>query len=252
MRLVAFENPIFATVQGEGILVGMPSVFIRLYGCSYSCSWCDTKDSWRPGSTWTNLETSAVLGLARAPRFPYAVITGGDPLQQADDTLDLVMGLKTEWVDRVQGNNWRGGMHVTVETQAAIYDERVATEVDLLSLSPKLHDWREEIVFEYLKNTSRNRMRSAQEVQLKVVVQPADVELGIKRLCDVYKVVFELKIEDRVHFILQPESSTGQKGVQAVRYGLEAWYGSSLAQYRYPRIRLLGQLHKGNGFPIVR
>lgn len=46
------------TIQGEGILIGLPTVFVRTGGCDYRCSWCDTlhavdsdyRDQWQPMS----------------------------------------------------------------------------------------------------------------------------------------------------------------------------------------------------------
>src|SRR5207247_11308106 len=30
------------TIQGEGPLIGRPTVFVRTAGCDYRCAWCDT------------------------------------------------------------------------------------------------------------------------------------------------------------------------------------------------------------------
>ena len=35
-------SEVFATIQGEGILSGVPSLFIRVSGCNLRCVWCDT------------------------------------------------------------------------------------------------------------------------------------------------------------------------------------------------------------------
>jgi len=109
----------FTSVQGEGILAGVPSFFIRTAGCNLRCRWCDTPHALRaPGVRWRveDLVAAAVSSGAR-----YVVVTGGEPLLQRE------VGALTRAL--------RGAdLHVTVETAGTVAPEFAC---DLLSLSPK-------------------------------------------------------------------------------------------------------------------
>ena len=112
---------IFYSIQGEGRLAGLPSVFIRTSGCNLRCVWCDTPyTSWNPeGEEWTVQE---ILGEVRRYPSPFVVITGGEPLI-ARGIEDLAAGLKQK------------KRHITIETAATIFKPVVC---DLVSMSPKL------------------------------------------------------------------------------------------------------------------
>jgi 7-carboxy-7-deazaguanine synthase len=123
-------SEIFYSIQGEGRLVGMPSLFIRTSGCNLRCVWCDTPyTSWRPeGSSWPLAKI-----LARIDRHPtkHVVITGGEPMLAAEIE-DLAWALR------------RRNKHVTIETAWTIFK---SVSCDLVSLSPKLKNstpWKRE------------------------------------------------------------------------------------------------------------
>src|SRR5258707_4376928 len=71
---------IFYSVQGEGALVGVPSIFIRTSGCNLRCVWCDTPyTSWRPEGD--DLALAEILARVGAyPQARHVVLTGGEPL----------------------------------------------------------------------------------------------------------------------------------------------------------------------------
>src|ERR1039457_4387368 len=69
---------LFYSIQGEGSLVGVPSVFIRTSGCNLRCAWCDTPyTSWQPEGTELGLER-ILDEVAGHPARPV-VVTGGGP-----------------------------------------------------------------------------------------------------------------------------------------------------------------------------
>jgi len=115
-------SEIFYSIQGEGFLAGVPSVFIRLAGCPLRCRWCDTKYAWDPMAG----QEYSVTEIARnAQQWPckFVVITGGEPMVNAD-LPQLVRELKST------------GKHVTIETAGIKFIPDVPC--DLMSISPKL------------------------------------------------------------------------------------------------------------------
>src|SRR3954465_6699569 len=70
---------IFYSVQGEGSLLGVPSVFVRTSGCNLRCSWCDTPyTSWHPEGDM--LSAAEILATVRTHRCRHVVVTGGEPM----------------------------------------------------------------------------------------------------------------------------------------------------------------------------
>lgn len=111
----------FVSVQGEGILAGVPSSFVRLTGCNLRCSWCDSPESsWRPTGEPQSLD-EIVRWCRDGPR--HVVVTGGEPL------LSPYVGALTK---ALSDNDH----HITVETAGTL--DQPDLVCDLMSLSPKL------------------------------------------------------------------------------------------------------------------
>ncbi len=113
---------IFYSVQGEGALVGVPSIFVRTSGCNLRCSWCDTPyTSWNPEGEDLAIdeivERSALHSAAR-----HIVLTGGEPMI-APGIAELSQRLRER------------GMHITIETAGTVF---TPVACDLMSISPKL------------------------------------------------------------------------------------------------------------------
>ncbi len=115
-------SEIFYSIQGEGGLAGVPSVFVRTSGCNLRCVWCDTPyASWKPeGEEWT---VDAILAEVAKHPARHVVLTGGEPML-AKDLPELARRLR------------EAGRHITIETAGTLPPDGIAC--DLASISPKL------------------------------------------------------------------------------------------------------------------
>ena len=115
-------SEIFYSIQGEGELTGVPSVFVRTSGCNLRCGWCDTPyASWAPEGV--DMSVERIVGEVK--KFParHCVLTGGEPMV-ARNIRELAAALRAE------------GLHITIETAGTVAPDGIAC--DLVSLSPKL------------------------------------------------------------------------------------------------------------------
>jgi len=186
---------IFYSLQGEGRLIGLPSVFIRTSGCNLRCVWCDTPyTSWRPEGKSLSVEKI----LREVEKYPtrHVVITGGEPLL-APDLGHLAAELKT------------AGKHITIETAATIFRKLPG---DLFSLSPKLaHStpWKkapgrvaERHEAQRLNFAAIQNYLDGYDYQLKfVVARPGDLD-------EIEAVLARLSRVDRARVLLMPEGTT--------------------------------------------
>ena len=85
-------NEIFKSVQGEGLLIGIPTVFIRTAGCDLRCVWCDTPYALlrSQGTEWS---VEDIIGEVDRHGTSDVCLTGGDPLMQMEDSLELISAL---------------------------------------------------------------------------------------------------------------------------------------------------------------
>lgn len=124
LRIAEIFGP---TIQGEGALIGAPTVFVRAGGCDYRCSWCDSlhavDSAYR--HEWTPMDSAAIWQRVRelSGGVPLTVtLSGGNPAIQDFGPL-IALG---------QGQGYR----FALETQGSVAQAWFAA-LDLLVLSPK-------------------------------------------------------------------------------------------------------------------
>jgi len=189
-------SEIFYSVQGEGILVGVPSVFVRTSGCNLRCVWCDTPyTSWKPEGR----EMSAEEILATVRSFParHVVVTGGEPML-LEAMVPLTDSLRAE------------GLHITIETAGTVF-QPVAS--DLMSISPKLANstphtredgkWAQQHDRLRYQPDVLRKLMSGYDYQLKfVVASPEDIP-------EINTMLGDLKA-DRSKVVLMPEGTSAE------------------------------------------
>lgn len=201
-------NELFYSLQGEGKLAGVPTVFIRTSGCNLRCWFCDSyHTSWEPTHSWLSLD-DIIEEVESYSDATHVVLTGGEPLMH-DESVELL--------DRLSER----GYHTTVETNGTIYRE---TSIDLVSLSPKMEnsiptperdpsgdgEWADRHDDRRLDFGAMGSLISEYEFQLKFVVTDETDLPEITALIDDLQAEVDTAITND-NILLMPEGATRER-----------------------------------------
>ncbi len=137
-------NEIYTSIQGEGLLVGTPSVFVRFQGCNIRCPWCDQPDALQFSKA--NTSVKEVIDFVLESNFRHVVITGGEPMaheglaELVRALLDIGRSVQIE----TNGTIWREELepfakkiHITCSPKAVVR----------FSVHPKILEYAKELKF---------------------------------------------------------------------------------------------------------
>lgn len=151
------------TIQGEGMVVGQKTMFVRTAGCDYSCSWCDSSFTWDGSGKHLIVQMTAEEIWSELKRlggngFSFVTISGGNPVLLRN--LEAVITILKE-----------NAIKIGVETQGSRWQEWLY-DIDELTISPKPPSSRMTTDFNVLseiieKLINRN---SGQHISIKIVV----------------------------------------------------------------------------------
>ena len=189
---------IYKSVQGEGLLTGTPSVFVRTSGCNLRCWFCDTPfASWRPEGI--DYAVDEIVAEVEEWDCRHVVLTGGEPMLFAE-MIPLCEKLRAQ------------GRHITIETAGTL---SLPVQCDLLSISPKLTSSGPDAAEHPHWSRRHERQRFQPEVlshllgefdyQLKFVV---DVESDVAEVAE-FLTHFPETRNDRV--LLMPQGTTQEQ-----------------------------------------
>ena len=201
-------SEIFYSIQGEGKLAGVPSVFIRTTGCNLRCTWCDSPcTSWEPEGEMLTIDQ--ILDRVSDHATMYVVLTGGEPMI-APDVGELTRRLED------------GGYHITIETAATVWKDVVC---DLSSISPKLGNstpwerddsrWAETHEHNRINLETIRRFMDLADYQLKFVIdQPEDLR-------EIDRLLAQIGTYDPSNVLLMPQAVTPKEVAERSRWIVE-------------------------------
>lgn len=215
---------IFYSIQGEGKSLGRPSVFVRTSLCNLHCVWCDTDYTWnwegtrfphvndaKPGYEKFNkdeyiahLPTEDVVRSIAAEDCKNIVLTGGEPLLQQDELVNVMQQLRA-----VDNDYW-----FETETNGTILPlEDFDLLVDQYNVSPKLANSGNPQKLREKKRPYDFFASSAKAFFKFVVAEPADLD-EVLLLIETYNIANE-------KVFLMPEGTSPERLRQKQQWVIE-------------------------------
>ncbi|MFP5115298.1 7-carboxy-7-deazaguanine synthase QueE [Bacillaceae bacterium C204] len=220
------------TIQGEGMVIGQKTMFVRTAGCDYSCSWCDSAFTW-DGSAKDDIqlmtaeEIWAELKRIGGDNFSFVTISGGNPalLKNLDVFIDLLKEKEIKIGIETQGSKWQDWF----------------INIDELTISPKPPSSTMVTNFEILDSIFQNLNDHdfKHQVSLKVVIfDEADLEYAKKVHKRYADIPFYLQVgNDDITNVNNSEL------IQKLLLKYEWLVNSVVADHELNDVKVLPQLH---------
>ena len=232
MKIRLFE--IFTSVEGEGILYGTKTLFVRFAGCPYSCFYCDTLDALPLDSGKEySLDEACILIDKNLQKNTYKVnFTGGEPLIQHEAVYDLAKYVKSKGIPTY--------------LESACFDSKkfsyVLPSMDLIKIEFKTHD-SEFIDSKHYPNLIKNTLECLQAsitanktTYIKIVVSSKTKLNSFTELIE--KIFKNISKGDIAGFVIQPTTSISEPSLEKLMEFYDIVYP------HYEQVRIVPQLHK--------
>jgi organic radical activating enzyme len=237
LKVRLFE--IFTSLEGEGILYGTKTLFVRLAGCPFTCFYCDTKESlpFDSGKEYDLKEACALIDEHLEGKTYKVNFTGGDPLIQAEAVAEMAKYVQTK--------------HIPTYLESSCFDAKkfahVLPYIDFVKIELKTQDSEFVDTKHYstlLENALQcldSAIKSKKSTYIKIVVSAkTELESFESLVKQIFKIV---EPKDLKGFIIQPTYGIAEPTLQK----LLSFY--DLVYQFYSEVRVVPQLHKLIGAP---
>jgi organic radical activating enzyme len=230
---------IFTSVEGEGILYGTKTLFVRLSGCPFKCFYCDTKGAlpMDSGTEYSINEAKEIIKKNLKKNTYKVNFTGGDPLAQSKAVAELAKFVQKK--------------KIPTYLESSCYDSSKFSEVlpyiDLIKIEFKTPESGFVDTKHYSKllvnelECLRIAKKSKKTAYVKVVISSkTELDSFKKLLRKIFKIVSKAELAG---FIIQPTYGISEPSLEQLFRFYDAVYGY------YDQVRIVPQLHKFIGAP---
>ncbi len=226
---------VFISIQGEGIFIGQPQIFIRFAGCNLKCQFCDTPQAMiipqeckimilsKKLKVSNPVAIHSLIDLIKEDVLTYSTIclTGGEPLLEANPLKELISEIKNKYKTQIYLET-NGTLPHNLEQVIDMIDV-IAMDIKLPSMTGLNSFWEEHKDFLNIANKK--------EVFVKIVLGPQVV------IEEFMKAIFLInKVNIDIPLVLQPLNNSLSLQ-ELLQYQAEA-------NKRLNIVRVIPQVHK--------
>lgn len=237
MKVRLFE--IFTSLEGEGILYGTKTLFVRLAGCPFTCFYCDTKESlpMNSGQEYDLKDACTLIEKNLADKTYKVNFTGGDPLVQAEAVAEMAKFVQSK--------------KIPTYLESSCYDAKKFATVlpftDFVKIELKTKDAdfvdakHYSTLIENALSCLKQSVAAKKPTYIKIVVSS---KTELDTFSDLVSQIFKSsRAEDLKGFIIQPTYGVAEPTLQKLLSFYDAVYPF------YSEVRVVPQLHKLIGAP---